>query len=526
MSISSVVYLAFVFVVVLIYYLFPKKLQWVWLLVASTAFYLNNGLKTAMWLYVTTAVVYLCGLMQTKADEKGQAELDALVNADRAMKKQIKRKTARQKLIYIIASAAICIGIWVVFKFTDIMLMTINRLFSKSLSLFNLTLPLGISFYTFQAVGYTIDIYRGKCKAQRNPLKLALWLSFFPQMIQGPICRYNETANQLYEGHRPEYRRIKFGVQLMIWGFFKKLVIADRIATITNTVFYNTNRHEGIVLFWGLLAYTIQLYCDFSGGIDIITGVAQCLGIDLPQNFRRPYFSRSVGEYWRRWHITLGAWFREYVFYPLSISKTAAKLGKRTSKIFGPQLGKMIPTYIALMIVWILNGIWHGTGKQFVAYGLYQGTLIILGMQTAPLWSRVLEKLRVNTNCFSWRLWQMTRTTLLMIFGRLLYKASSLRSAVRVFKSILTVHNYWVITDGTLFTLGLDAWEMFVLFLAMLVLLTVSILQEKGYHLRETIERQNLVFRWALYITAVISIILLGVYGSVYDASAFIYAGF
>lgn len=526
MSITSLVFLLYVAVTAGVYFIFPQRIQWCWLLVSSAIFYFLNGGKLAVWLYGSAITIYFCGLILDGLDQRYQKKLEALVVPDKVQKKALKQSNARIKQVFVLFTALINIGIWIGFKFADLFIININEVFSASLNLWNLALPLGISFYTFQAVSYVIDIYRGKCQAQRNPFKLILWLSYFPQMIQGPICRYNETAEQLFVSHKPEYHRIKFGAQLVLWGYFKKLVVADRVAQITMTIFDNPVQYSGLELLIGAIAYTIQLYGDFSGGIDVISGVSEILGIALPKNFERPYFSRSISEYWRRWHISLGGWFRDYIFYPLSISKAALALGKQTRKWFGPRLGKMVPTYIALLIVWTLNGVWHGAGVQYVAYGFYQGMLIMLGMQIAQPSSKLMERWHVNTSCFSWRLWQMFRTTMLMVLGRVLYKAPSLSEAFRIWKSIFTEFNPWIFTDGTFFSFGLSAYEMFVLFIALLVWLVVSILQERGVRLRKTIEGQNLVFRWMLYLGAIFVIILAGAYGEGYNAADFIYANF
>ena len=525
-SITSLVYLLFVFAVTVVYFCLPKKVQWVWLLIASTVFYFVQGWELSLWLYVSALTIYVCGLALESEEKRCREAVGALDKSAREEKKLLKQKSQRKKRIILLATAVFNIGIWVVFKFTDLFLITLNNAFSTNLRLFNLVLPLGISFYTFMAVSYVVDIYRGKIAAQHNPLKLTLWLSFFPQMIQGPICRYSETADQLFEGHRPEQRRIKFGLQLMLWGYFKKLVIADRIADITSTVFSDTSAYPGSILLIGLLAFTIQLYGDFSGGIDVIRGVAQILGIDMPVNFERPYFSKSVPEYWRRWHKSLGAWFREYIFYPLSISKPAQALGKRTRKWFGPQFGKMAPTYVVMLIVWMMNGIWHGAGMQYLVYGLYQGTLIVLGMSSEPFFAKWLKRFNVNTDCFSWRLFQMLRTSMLMLCGRVFIKSSSLSEAFYIIKKVFTHFGPMALIDGTVFKLGLNTTQMFILGVAALVLLGVSTMQECGIKLRETIEKQNLVFRWLLYLAALFAVILFGVYGPGYNAADFIYANF
>lgn len=526
MNIVSIVYLFFVALAALVYFVTPRKFRWGVLLAASLAYYLIYDLKLSVWLLISSVTVYAGGLWIARREGKYRAILEARQGIERDEKRRLKKKNARAKSLIAALVAAVNIAIWLVFKFSDYFVLAINRFFSQNLSVWSLARPLGISFYTLQAVSYVVDVSRGKCEAQRNYPKLLLWLSFFPQMIQGPICRYGETAEQLYAPHDFEYRRVKFGLQRMLWGFFKKLVIADRVVVLSATVFDHAGDYEGIIYLIAALAYTIQVYADFSGGMDIVCGAAEIFGVFLPNNFERPYFSRSIAEYWRRWHITLGAWFRDYIFYPLSISKLAQAMGKRCRKIFGPKLGKMIPTYLAMLVVWTMNGIWHGEGLRFVVYGFYQGALIVLGMQAEPLFKWLIEKLRVNTDCFSWRFWQRLRTFALVVWGRIIFKAWGVRDALRIWKSILTTHNLWVLSDGTLFKLGLSPWELFVLFVAVLVLIAVSILQERGVKLRETLARQNLVFRWSVYILAIFAVILLGVYGREYDASSFIYAAF
>ncbi len=526
MNIVSLLYLGFVVAVAAVYFITPRRARWAVLLCASVAYYLIYNIKLSIWLFITSVSVYAGALLIARQDARYKAALEAGGALSREDKKALKKKNASAKARWVALIVLVNVSIWVVFKFTDLFIQTINGYFSTEYSLWALGLPLGISFYTLQAISYVMDVSRGKCAPQRNFLKLLLWLCFFPQMIQGPICRYNETAEQLYTGHDFDYRRVKFGMQRMLWGYFKKLVIADRVVTISSTVFGNSGNYQGFVFIIGALAYTIQIYADFSGGMDIVCGAAEILGVYLPNNFERPYFSRSIAEYWRRWHITLGGWFRDYVFYPLSISKAAQALGKRCRKAFGPKLGKMLPTYLAMVIVWMLNGIWHGAGKQFVAYGLYQGFLIVLGMQCEPLNHWLLDKLKVRTDCFSWKAWQCFRTLVLVMLGRILFKASSLYEGLRMWWSIIKHQNFWIFTDGTLLNLGLDAWQLFVLFLALLVLLTVSILQEKGVRLRETIEGQNLAFRWLFYIVAVVAVVLLGVYGPGYNAADFVYANF
>ena len=498
MNIVSLFYLAFVVAVALVYFIAPRRIRWGILLGASLVIYLYCGRRMIVWLLLTSLSIYVGGLLIDRRQKRYLGQLEAGGELDKNSKRALKKKNERDKRCYAALVAAVNIAIWVTFKFADVFIETLNRCFSADLSFVHLALPLGISF----------------------------WLCFFPQILQGPICRYRETAHQLYEPHDFDYRRVKFGMQRMLWGFFKKLVIADRVVSVSDKVFGYSAKYQGVIFIIGALAYTIQIYADFSGGMDIISGTAEILGITMPLNFERPYFSRSIAEYWRRWHITLGTWFRDYVFYPLSISRASQVLSKHCRKRFGPGIGKMIPTYLAMVLVWLLNGIWHGAGAQFVVFGMYQGILIVLGMQLEPVFQWIIDRFRIRTDCFSWRLWQRVRTLALIMGGRIIFKAKGLSEAGRIFRSIFTTHNWWALTDGTIFKLGLDAWELFVLFVAVLVLLTVSILQEKGVHIRETIERQNLLFRWGLVIGAVVAVVLFGVYGINLDLTGFVYAGF
>ncbi|MER2143663.1 MAG: MBOAT family O-acyltransferase, partial [Eubacteriales bacterium] len=390
MNIVSLLYLAFVAVVALAYFITPRRFRWVTLLIASVANYLSYDPKLAVWMFITSVTIYVGGLLIDRQEQKFAAQLKVRTDLDRAGKRALKKQNERVKKRWAALVAAVNIAIWVVFKFADLFITALNKYLSGNLSLWHLVLPLGISFYTLQAISYVVDLSRGKCKVQRNYFKLLLWLCFFPQMLQGPICRYRETAPQLYEPHDFDYRRVKFGMQRMLWGYFKKLVIADRVVSVSEKVFGNSGDYQGLVFVIGALAYTIQIYADFSGGMDIISGAAEILGVNMPVNFERPYFSKSISEYWRRWHITLGAWFRDYVFYPLSISRWAQKLTTSLRKRLGPNIAKMIPTYLAMVLVWMLNGIWHGAGWQFVAFGMYQGILIVLGMQFEPVFDWII----------------------------------------------------------------------------------------------------------------------------------------
>lgn len=356
--------------------------------------------------------------------------------------------------------------------------------------------------------------------------KYALFVSFFPQIVQGPISRYNELAAQLTESHQFNAQQIKYGAQLILWGLFKKLVIADRIAIAVDIVFHNYTQLSGLTLFAGSFFYCIQIYCDFSGGIDIARGASSMLGIELPINFSRPFFATSIADFWRRWHITLSSWLREYVFYPLSLSRSFARLGKQTRRIFGSYLGKLIPIFLAMLITFMLVGIWHGANWKYVAYGLYNGGLLFLGILLDPLLTRLVARARINPEWFAWRLVKMAGTTFLVVIGRFFAHSADLLTALRMIKRAFKTLNLQALFDGTFLNLGLDGKEWGVLAVALFILLVAGILQEKGYKLREKIAGQNIAVRWAFYYTAIFIIIIFGLYGIKYSATDFIYMGF
>lgn len=259
-------------------------------------------------------------------------------------------------------------------------------------------MPLGLSYFIFQSVGYVIDVYRGKLPAQKNPLKYGLFVSFFPQMVQGPISRYDQLAPQLLAERSLDWRDLKFGIQLCLWGYFKKLVIADRAAVLVNAVITENCPYGGAVIASGILFYCIQLYCDFSGGIDITRGVARMFGIDMAENFRRPIFAMSLTEYWRLRHITLGAWMRDYVFYPLSLSKAFGRLSRWARTHIRGTGGKIFATSLATFIVYLIIGIWHGANFRYIAFGLWNGVLITASLLLERTFLRWKSALHTTIN--------------------------------------------------------------------------------------------------------------------------------
>ena len=451
---------------------------------------------------------------------------------DRKVKKQIKNKAKTKKKWIVFLAVLINFGILISLKYCNFIFKNLNSLFDMiripiEIPFKQILLPLGISYYTLQAISYVVDVYRGKYLPDKHLGRVALFVSFFPQMIEGPIGRYDELANQLYEPHKFNYENVKFGIQLMLWGYFKKMVIADRAALYVNEVFAHYQNYIGIPLFFAAALYTLQIYAEFSGCIDIVRGTAQILGINMAENFKRPFFSKSVQEFWRRWHITLGTWFKEYIFYPISLSKLTVKISELAKKIFKTSyITKLIPAIFALFFVWFGNGIWHGASWKYIFYGLYYYIIMVIGMLFEPLGNKILNKLKINKEAFSYKLFQMIRTTIIVIIGMLIFRSSSLRMAWKMFKNIFTIKNIELLFNGKLFNIGFDYFDFNILVIGTIIILIVGILQEKGYNIREKISKQNLPFRWILYYTIIFAIILFGIYGYGYVASDFIYGQF
>ena len=528
MAIISLQFLAFIAIVGLIYFAVPKKIKWLILLLASYIYYFLSSSKLTIFLIITTISIYFAALAMSNIDAKTKTKCNG---QEKETKKKLKKTAAKNKKTILILTIIINFGILVFLKYGNFLSKNINDLFNLininyNIPLRKIILPLGISYYTLQAISYVVDVYRGKYKAEKNFGKVALFVSFFPQMLEGPIGKFDELAEQLYEPHKFDYKRIKFAIQLMLWGLFKKLVIADRAAIYVNEVFGNYSNYSGIVIVMAVILYTVQIYAEFSGCIDIVRGVGQIFGVTMAENFKRPFFSKTIQEFWRRWHITLGAWLREYVFYPISFSKACINLTTWSKKIFKGYIGKLIPAAFALYFVWFGNGIWHGASWKYIFYGLYYYILTMLGMLLEPIFNKIIEKFKINTKAFGYRLWQMIRTTTIVLIGMLIFRAHRLKDAWDIFKSIFTLKNIEKLFNGQLFNIGFKTSDFIVLAIGVIIMFIVSLLQEKNYNIREKISKQNIIFRWILYYGILFSIILFGIYGRGYSASSFIYGQF
>lgn len=511
-----------------LYYLLPLKKRWAVLLAASCLFYLFSAGKLILFIAATAVSIYYAAIWLDKINESAAVSKRYLPKEE---KSAFKKTLVWQKKAVVAVAVLFNFGILALLKYYAFSAENINFLASHlhmgfSLPVWRTALPLGISFYTLQAVSYVVDVYRGKHPADRHFGRVALFLCFFPQIVEGPIGRYEHLSKQLYEGRRFDYTNFTFGLQLILWGLFKKIVIADRADMLVKTVFNNVLDYSGIPVIVAVVTYTLQIYAEFSGCMDVVTGSAQLFGVQLFKNFERPFFSKSVNEFWRRWHITLGAWLRDYIFYPVSLSRPFMKLNQHAAGKQRSHMAKLMPAAGALFCVWLGNGIWHGASWKYIAYGMYYYALMMLGMAFDPVSRKVLGFLHIRREGKGYRLFQILRTVLLVNLGMLIFRADGLMAAFHMFCSIFSGFSTASFTDGSLLKLGIDMKDYMVLGAGSLILFAVGLLQEKGLPLRQKIGELPLVIRWPVYLTAIFAVIIFGAYGTGYDPVALIYAKF
>ena len=533
MTYFSLPFFLFVAGLVLVYFVTPKRFQWYVLLIASYIFYWLNSARLLFILLGTSLFTYFIGQWIQNVSDAGKNYLkEHNAELSKEEKKSFKDAVKQRSKRILQFGILVDLGALLFLKYFNFFGENINSLLSffgakSMIPHLRLLMPLGISFYTLQAIAYMTDVYRGTIQADRNPFKFLLFMSFFPQIVQGPIPRHAHLAHQLYEGHSFDYERICFGCQLMLWGLIKKLVIAERLGAPVDLLFGHYNQYTGGILFVGSLLYGLQVYTDFSGGVDIARGVAQMLGIDIEPNFNQPYYSTSVEDFWRRWHMTLGHWMRDYVFYPLSLSKSFTELGRKCRSLFGAFAGKRMPAFFSLFIVYFLVGFWHGAYWRNIVYGIWNSVFIMTGLLMENVYRKTRELCCIDEAASTWRLFRMVRTLVVISFGRFIDRAEGVRAACEMFRRTFTDwQDITFITNGSLLKLGLDCANWLLLLASLFLLFYVDSVHEKGISLRKVFARQPLVFRWTIYIAAVLFILIFGCYGPEYKAANFIYEQF
>lgn len=484
MGFTSFGFPLFAAAVLVLYYTVPKGAQWGVLLAASYGFCLLDGPENLAYILFTTLTSYAAARIMAR----NQTILG--------------RKAAKGRNR---AWLALCLGV----NFGLLAVCKVRLTFSGAL------LPLGISFYMFQTLGYVVDVYRGTAGEEGNVFKFALFTAYFPQLVQGPISKHGQLAHQLLEPHGFDGKQVSFGLQRMLWGYFKKLVIADRIAPAVTAL--RASDCAGAPFLVLTLFYAVQIYGDFTGGIDIALGLSEALGIRLTENFIRPFFSKNVAEYWRRWHISLGAWMKDYIFYPISVSGPLRRLSKAARARFG-KFGKRLPVYAASLATWFVTGIWHGLTPNFVVWGMLNCLVIVVSEELAPLYAKFHSR-------FQWKEkgwyggFQALRTFLLMNLIRVCDLFPNVGGYFRGLVSVFTSFR------APLPDLGLTGVDFAILGLGIALMLGVSLVQEKKGSIRALLWERT-ALRYILTFGLFLAVLLMGCYGVGYDAGNFIYNQF
>ena len=520
MSLISIPYMVLVLVVVCLYYFVPMAYRWCLLAIANVIFYVSSSRGLSLFLLCSIISIYVGGILLQQRNDKQKKKLKEL---DKEDKKAFKQLIKKQKKAILVSIVAINIGILLYLKYFNFFAMNLNAIFEfvhldSKIGIREVILPLGISYYTLMAISYVVDVYRGKYKASYNFFKVALYLSFFPQMVEGPISRFDETADQLYKGNRFSLRNLKCGLYLILWGLFKKMVIADRAALFVNSVFGES--YAGATIFLAVVLYTIQIYAEFSGAMDIVRGSGYLFGVYLPQNFNQPFFSKSIAEFWRRWHITLGTWLKDYVFYSVSLSKVNMNLNKSVKKHFSNHFGKFILSAFPLFFVWFFNGFWHGASWKYILYGLYYYIIMMLGLLLQPFFMKMKDKLHIDDQHVFYQVFAIVRTWIIVLGGMLLFRAKSISAAITMFFSIFS-------KEGLQLSLGgMTKYDYLILIIGILGMFILSILREKQVDVFHLLDEKSVVLRYTIVFVLLFMILIFGIYGEGYDASDFIYGAF
>lgn len=457
MLFNSIQFLVFFPIVIFLYFSINYKFRWILLLIASYYFYMCWKPEYAVLIAFTTIMDYFLAL-----------KIHSL-------------KNIFQKKLLLTISILLNLSILFFFKYLYFFTSNFNSLFQTnySFSTVDFILPVGISFYTFQSTSYIIDVYRGNVLSEKNLAKYALYVSFFPQLVAGPIERAGHLLPQLFQNHSFDYDRITSGIKRMAWGFFKKIVVADKLALIADNVFNSPQQHNSLSLLIGIYAFTFQIYCDFSGYSDIAVGTARILGINLAENFKTPYFSSNIVEFWKRWHITLISWFRDYLYIPLGGNRV-----KKSKWVFN------------ILIVFLLSGLWHGANWTFVVWGLLNGLLVCL--------FHFLAKKKNENKSFL----KTFLTFHLVAFLWIFFRAKSIDDALLIISNLFSFQNHF-----SLSTIGINGLQFVIAATSVLLLLLAEYFHNKK-NISIQLGKLHWATRWSFYLLCVAVLFVFGEWSS------------
>ena len=506
MSINSMIFLtAFLPVVFVLDRLCVRKtaLKNILLLLASLVFYAWGDPVYIVLLLVSIAANYGIGLLLGCQRDESVAAKAVLA-----------------------AGILVNLGILGYYKYFDFFLRIVNRLTGSEHEMRNIPLPIGISFFTFGAISYLMDLYRGHYEAEKNPLNMALYLSFFPKISVGPIARYRDFAPQL-TNRQETVEKTAEGIRRFAYGLGKKVLVANIVGASVDKIYaQDITNVTGVMVWCAAILYAIQIYYDFSGFTDMAIGLGKMFGFDICENFNYPYLSGSIQEFWRRWHITLGAWFKAYIFYPVSVSGLVKKWNQYGRKHCGKHITRLVTSAIALFPVWVANGVWHGAQWNYIFYGMYYFVLIMLGIAVEPVRDCILETCHINPETRVWRTIQIAKTWVIIVVGELFFRANGLKAGWYMFCNMIKHFDAGQLTDGTLYTLGLERADYLAVIVGCLIVGIVGSMKEHGIHVQKKMGELAVPVRWGLYYALIIGILIFAAYGDGYQIQDLIYAGF
>ena len=530
---------------ILLYQIFPKKIRWFILLLVSLAYYYTYssiGVKIFLYPIAATAVTFLIGHFLEKLDKRKTEKVKAVTTEDadgnprskdeiRKEKSDIRDSYTKKSRIVLTIGILSLVGMLLYLKYSNFFIENVNHIFEaagseKRFALKNLLLPLGISFYSMQAIGYMVDVYWKKVPAEKNPLKMLLFLTFFPTIVEGPIAAYTDIHEDLFRGEAIDPENLIQGYIRIFWGAMKKLVIADRLYPAVNLLFDSSSSIRGFEVVAAAVLFTVMEYMDFSGSIDMVLGCSKIFGIGLPENFRQPFFARNASEFWRRWHISLGVWFKTYIFYPVSIGSLAKKWGKFAKGRFSKHPTKMVVSAMALLPVWLCNGLWHGPKWTYIFYGVFYFVVILTELIFEPLGDKLLEKLKLTRKSAGVEITRILRTWIVIFAGELFFRANTLKDGFMMFGNIFKSFNPSILWNGTALGWGLDFADWAVVFIMLIVVIIISVIKERGIDITKELLAKPLLLRWGLTLGLIMVLLIFGLYGPGFEEVDMIYAGF
>lgn len=503
-------WMVFLPIVVVLYQLTPKRYRWLILLCSSYLFFFCWSRYLVLYNIITTGITFVFGRI-----------LSNMVKVPKDVDKKAFIAKRKRILFYGIMLNLLVLG---VLKYTNFFTGIVYSLMRKEFTPFNIAVPIGISYYTLQCISYLCDVKNGKIQAAKHLHKLALYTSFFPTIMEGPITRYKDVSKDLYAGHDVTMNNLAWGFQRIVMGLFKKILIADHMAAGIKVIF-ESYRFSGAMSFLCAVMCTMQLYMDFAGTIDIAIGSGKIFGITIAENFRQPFFAKNASEFWRRWHITLGSFLRDYVFYPVSLSKPVQKITKWTKTHMGKTCARYVGPMIALFCVWMCNGLWHGPKWTYIFYGFYYFFFIFVELLLEKPVKDFNEKHNLNEEGWGWRIFRFIKLFIIVVIGEMIFCARSLKEGLYMTVSILTRFDISVLKQN-IFEIGMRPHDYLIPLIGILIILVIDIFKERGVNVQEKFNQMKTWQRWGILYILIFAIVLFGAYGPGYDAIAMLYAGF